>query len=158
LLFVVLTGLPVLLDHAVLLPYAEHDFAALKGGLLLCGLGGLFLGRIPVRPANALLAATCVAGVLYFYRTNPLPGHDGGRYVVERDLGEAMAREAHPYEIIFFEGPAPEPQVLWYAKRHIVQVNSSEEALRFLHERNLHKGVIFRPTPEGLRHERVEDL
>jgi hypothetical protein len=156
--FVVLTGLPVLLDHAVLLPYAEHDFAALKGGPLLCGLGGLLLDRLPARSAYALLAATCVAGVLYFYRTNPLPGYDGGRYAVERDLGEAIGREARVYEVVFFEGPAPGPQVLWYAKRHIVQVNSSDEALRFLRERGLHKGVIFRPTPKGLRHERVEDL
>ena len=155
-LFVVLTGLPVLLDHAVLLPYAEHDFAALKGGLLLCGLGGLLLDRLPTRPANTLLAATCVAGVLYFYRTNPLPGHDGGRSAVERDLGEAMGREARPYEIIFFEGPAPEPQVLWYAKRHVVQVNTSAEAMHFLRERGLHKGIIYRQTPEGLQHERVE--
>ncbi|MBL7981846.1 MAG: hypothetical protein JNL52_08575 [Flavobacteriales bacterium] len=158
LLFVVLTGLPVLLDHAVLLPYAEHDFAALKGGLLLCGLGGLLLDQLPARSAYALLVATCVAGVLYFYRTNPLPGYDGGRYAKERDLGEAIGREARVNEVLFFEGPAPEPQVLWYAKRHIIQVNSSEEALRFLRQRGLHKGVIFRPTPEGLLHEHVEDL
>lgn len=154
-LFVVLAGLPVLLDHALLLPYAEHDFAALKGGPLLCALGGMALARLRPTWSIALLVLTCAAGVGYFYRTNPLPGHDGGRYAMERDLGLAIAHEARADEVVFLVGPAPEPQVLWYAKRTVLGVDGLQQAQDFLRERGLSHGIVFQPEPDGLRRVRI---
>lgn len=154
--FVALAGLPVLLDHAVLLPYAEHDFAALKGGLLLCGLAGIALSNIAIRQARVLAALGCLAGVLYFHRINPLPQLAGDRYTQERDLGQAIARVAKPDEVVFFDGPAPEPQVLWYAQRTVLAVDGPDEAREFLRKRGLQHGIVFRSSPQGLQHERID--
>lgn len=153
--FLVLAGLPVLLDHALLLPYAEHDFAALKGGPLLCALGGVALTRLRPTWSTTLLVLTCATGVGYFYRTNPLPGRDGGRYAVERDLGLAIAHEARPGEVVFLEGTVPDPQVLWYAQRTVLGVDGLQQAQDFLRERGLSHGIVFQPAPDGLRHVRI---
>lgn len=148
-LFIALTGVPVLLDHALLLQYAEHDFAALKAGPLLCGLAGVALASLPERWGSGALVATCLAGVLYFYRINPLPGMDGGRYAVEMELGNAIAKEAAADEVVFCIGVSTEPQVVWYAHRNVLGVGSVEQASEFLRGRGLKHGVVFH-TAEGV--------
>lgn len=142
-LFVALTGLPVLLDHSFLLQYAEHDFAALKAGPLLCGLGAIGLAQWRVRWATIGLIATCVAGVLYFYRINPLPGFDGGRYAEEQELGRFIAAHAANDEVVFAIDLSTEPQVTWYARRNVIGVRSMEDARTILEERGLQRAVVF---------------
>lgn len=141
-LFVALAGLPVLLDHIMLLQYAEHDFTALKAGLLLCGLAGVGLARLQRRWQWAMLAMTCLSGVAYFYRTNPLPGRDNGRYAVERTLGHFIAANAGSDEIVFATGVSTEPQVTWYARRNVLGVRDVDAALRVMEEHDLAKGVL----------------
>ena len=153
--FIALTGLPVLLDHALLLQYAEHDFAALKAGPLLCGLAAVGLASLPQRWAIGALVTTCLAGVLYFYRINPLPGTDNGRYAVEMDLGHAIAKEAAPDEVVFAIGLSTEPQVVWYAHRNVLGVASIEQAQNFLRERGQTRGVVFRSSGNELSVERI---
>lgn len=155
LLFIALTGLPVLLDHALLLQYAEHDFAALKAGPLLCGLAGIGLAPLPRRWGTTALVMTCLAGVLYFYRINPMPGTDLGRYAVEMDLGRAIAKEARPDEVVFAIGLSTEPQVVWYAHRNVLGVASVAQAQEFLHDRGLAHGVVFRMIGNTLCAERI---
>lgn len=142
-LFILLTGLPVLLDHAFLLQYAAHDFAALKAAPLLCGLAGWSLAQLGPRWSRALLVLTCFASVLYFYRTNPLPGRDGGRYAQERELGLFIAANAAPDEVVFAQGLSTEPQVAWYARRNIHGVADVEAARAFLRERGVERGVVI---------------
>lgn len=142
-LFIALAGLPVLFDHLVLLQYAAHDFAALKAAPLLCGLAGWGLVRIVSawRPIATVL--TSLAAVLYFYRTNPLPGHDAGRYHIERDLGLFIAANADPDEVVFGSGITTEPQVAWYARRNVLGVAGEQAALEVLEDRGLERGVLI---------------
>ena len=142
-LFALLSGLPVLLDHLVLLQYAEHDFAALKAAPLFCGLAGWQLTQLGSRWSRMALALTCLAGVLYFYRTNPLPGHDHGRYTQEQTVGSFIATNAAADEVVFGQGISTEPQVVWYARRNVIGVASIEEAERVLRERDLSRGVVI---------------
>lgn len=127
-LFITLAGLPVLLDHAFLLQYAAHDLAALKAAPLFCGLAGWMLAELGGRWTNVAVPITALAGVLYFYRTNPLPGHDDGRYAQERDLGAFIATHAAPDEVVFGVGISTEPQVVWYARRNVLGVADQEAA------------------------------
>lgn len=142
-LFLLLTGLPVVLDHALLLQYAAHDFAALKAAPMLCGLAAWSLVRLGVRWSRVALALTCVACVLYFYRTNPIPGGDAGRYEQERDLGLFIAANAKPDEVVFGLGISTEPQVTWYARRNVIGVPDVDAARELLTDRGLAHGVVI---------------
>lgn len=154
-LFVVVAAVPVLLDHALLLQYSGHDFAALKGGVLLCALAGLGAAGIQRKWSMPLIIATCIAGVLYFYRTNPMPGHDNARYAQERDLGLSIREEALPNETVFVHGFAAEPQVQWYAKRTIFRVESREKAKELLHAQANAAGVFFWWNGTRVAHEHI---
>lgn len=145
-LFILLAGLPVLLDHALLLQYAAHDFAMLKAAPLFCGLAGFLLTAWRPAWGRAAIAFTCLASVLYFYRTNPLPGHDHGRYEQERTIGMFIAANAAPDEVVFAQGISTEPQVAWYARRNLLGVADVDAARKLLHERGLDKGVLIRST------------
>jgi hypothetical protein len=147
-LFAALTGIPVLLDHAFLLQYADHDFAALKAGPLLCGVAAAGLGRMNVRWAWAALAVTCLAGVLYFYRVNPWP--DGVRYQDERTMGLRIAEEARPDEAVFTLGFTPEPQVQWYAKRTLFRVDSLPQVAHYLERSQVAGAVVFEQRGDPL--------
>ncbi len=148
-LFALLTGVPVLLDHGFLLQYAMHDFAVLKAAPLLCGLTGWLLCRQTPYWRRIALAATCLASILYFYRTNPLPGHDEGRYDQERDLGLFIAANAAPDEVVFGQGISTEPQVLWYARRNVIGTTDVGTARELLRERGLQRGVLISVTGDG---------
>ncbi|MFZ1694088.1 MAG: hypothetical protein WAT74_12885 [Flavobacteriales bacterium] len=154
-LFVALTGLPVVLEMLFLLEYTGHDFAALKAGLLLCGLGGLGLSAWRARWSWVALATTCAAGVLYFYRTNPPLQVDDARFTWQMEQGRSIANEAQSDEMVFTLGFTPEPQVQWYAKRTLFRVDDDERARELLHASGNRNGIVFRETDQGLTHERI---
>ncbi len=153
--FVVLAGLPVLLDHTFLLQYADHDFAALKAGPLLCGLAGLGLSVVRLRTAWPVVLITCAAGVAYYFRTNPLPGEEACGYMSERDLGLSIAREAAADEAVFTMGFTPEPQVWWYAKRTLFRVDSLPQAQELLHAQGTDRGLVVHGSSDDWRMEHV---
>ena len=153
--FLVLTGLPVVFDHAFLLQYADHDFAALKAAPFLCGCAGVWLSRVPFRAAAIALSATCLAGVLYFYRLNPLPGKDRGRYTQEMELGHFIAENASPDEVVFAIGLSTEPQVAWYARRNVIGIGAIEDARQFLVEHEAERGVVFRKQGDSTSVEHI---
>ena len=142
-LFLALAGLPVLLDHSVLLQYADHDFAALKAGPILCGLAGVGLASLPRRLSVGAMATTCVAGVLYFYRTNPCSPADAVRYRQEMELGHFIAAQAYTDEMIFAIGVSTEPQVAWYAKRNVIGVRGVGDVARYMNEAEIDRAVII---------------
>lgn len=154
--FLVLSGLPVLLDHLFLLQYADHDFAALKAAPFLCGATGVLLTRWSPRLAWWAVGITCLLGVLYFYRLNPLPGMDNGRYVQEQELGHSIAAHAAPYEVVFAIGLSTEPQVAWYAKRNVIGIGSVADARHFLVERGADRGVVFQNRADTIVIERIQ--
>lgn len=145
-LFILLSALPVLLDHALLLQYAAHDFAALKAAPLLCGLAGWLIVQVTRAWSKAALGITCIVSVLYFYRTNPLPGHDGGRYQQEQVLGRFIANSSAQDEVVFGNGISTEPQVVWYARRNVIGIADQASAEKFLRENGLEKGVLISGT------------
>lgn len=160
-LFVLLTAAPVLLDHALLLKYADHDFAALKGGFFLCGMAALLADRVLRQmgerwPALLLpgVVLGCVLGVLLFYHYNPLPDGDHVRYDRQQRWGYTIAAEAQADEVVFALGFDPEPQVQWYARRNIKPVASEQEALAVLERRGM-KGILFMPAEGGLVYRRL---
>ena len=158
LLFVALTGLPVVMDHAFLLQYADHDFSALKAGPLLCGIAGIGISVFPRRGAMAAIVATCLAGVLYFYRINPIGEKAEVRYAQEMELGLMIGKETRPEDVVFAIDLSAEPQVAWYAHRNIIRVGTIQQAEEFLRDRGLKEGVLFQREGEGIRVLRVRPI
>ncbi|MBK9176272.1 MAG: hypothetical protein IPM46_08030 [Flavobacteriales bacterium] len=156
-LFVALAGAPLMLEHIFLLEYSLHDFAALKAGLPLCALAGMGLSLFGWRWSSALLIITSLAGVLYFYRTNPIDSASDKRFTWQHEQGEAIAREARPDEMVFTLGFTPEPQVQWYAKRTLFRVNQEERALELMRAAGQRKGVVFREADGELSAIRIAD-
>ncbi len=150
-----LAGVPVLLDHAVLLEYAIHDFTALKAGPLLCALAGMGLAALSSGWQRNATVLACVAGMLYFHRTNPAPSLDPERYAWEQRTGLAIRNEARPDEPVFILGPGLEPQVWWYAGRTIFRVDDIEQVRAHLRSAGLAEGVVFMRQGDGLGYVRV---
>ena len=155
-LFVALTGIPVFLDHAFLLQYADHDFSALKAGPLLCGLVGIGISVFPTRWAMAAVGATCLAGVLYFYKINPIGEKAEERYAQEMELGLKIGTETRPDDVVFAIDLSAEPQVAWYAHRNIIRVGTVQQAEEFLGERGLQEGVVFQREGDVITAERIQ--
>ncbi|MCC6939169.1 MAG: hypothetical protein IT226_13195 [Flavobacteriales bacterium] len=146
-LFLALAGLPVVLDHALLLQYAEHDFAALKGGVLLCVVGGIGLATFPTRWAIPGLLVVCLGGVLYFYHTNPLRSAWEGSYSHDLGSGHNIAYKALSNETVFTFRFTPEPQAQWYAKRTLFRVDSLSQAKALLRAQGNATGIVVWPDP-----------
>jgi hypothetical protein len=155
-LFIALTSGPVLLEHILLLEYADHDFAALKGGLFLCGSAALLLdhvGKLPWarRFPGMVLLVLCGFGAWYFHRINGDAGTTD-----HRDQGLAVAARIAPEQVFFWQGPAPEPQTVWYARRTPWVVQDRAESMEVLQRTGRAQGIIVRPSPNGPTMEVVE--
>ncbi len=157
-LFLVIAAVPVLMDHALLLQYSGHDFAALKGGVLLCIVAALGLSTLPRTWATSLTAIACFTGVLYFYRTNPPDAKDLAAYRLQRDQGSSIAREARPNEMVFTYGSTPEPQVQWYAGRTLFRVEDLAQARELMRAAGVDEGVVFHEREGVIGHERIRAL
>lgn len=155
-LFLALTGIPVLLDHLFLLQYSHHDFAVLKAGPLLCGVAGILLLALRSRQAWMATALTCLAGMLYFLRLNPVPGKDGGRYTFEKDLGTGIKAVAAPDQAVLFMGYTPEPQVAWYAGRTIFRIDSIEQGRELIQAQGTQSAVVLSLEDGVLHHSYIE--
>lgn len=145
----VLTGLPVLLEHVFLLDYAAHDFVALKAAPLLAAVVALLLEAVPGQPwavrfPSLVTMFLCALGAAYFWRLNA-PGGS----TLHRDQGTFIAQHIRPEERFFWSGPLPEPQLVWYAQRTPWSVSGEEEARSILAARGEHSGVLFRPATDG---------
>lgn len=153
--FALLTSLPVLLEMLLLFDYSLHDFAVLKAGPLLCGLAALGLSAMRTRWAWGVLTITCVSGVLYFYRTNPIDSATDGRFTWQMEQGVTIAEEAEADEMVFTQGFTPEPQVQWYAKRTLLRIDDTRQAVEILRSAGLRRGVVFRESDDGLATEHI---
>ena len=140
-LFLVLAAAPVLLDHALLLQYSGHDFAALKGGVLLCVLAALGLATLPRRVAMVLTSATCVVGGAYFYKTNWISDMERLRYALV--FGSDLAAQTDGEEVVFTLCFTPDPQTQWYAKRTLFRVDSLPQAKALLRSQGTARGLLI---------------
>jgi hypothetical protein len=148
-LFTVLTAGPVVLEHALLLEYADHDFVALKGAPFLCGTAALVLAAVGKQPwarwfpvSGLLLISALGAG--YFWHLNADAGTS-----VHKDRGLIITRQILSEQVLFWTGPPAEPQMVWYAKRTPWSVSSVDEARAILVRTGQAQGVLFSPDPGG---------
>lgn len=156
-----LTLVPVLIDHAVFLKHAGHDFGALKAGFFLCFISACFITQLapifqhPEFLRSGMAIVLCTAGIWAYYRINPVA--DGVRLRYDRQLtwGRQIADNASENEIVFAMGWEPEPQEQWYARRNLKLVRSEAEALQFLRKRGFASGVIFIREGYSLQQRRV---
>jgi len=51
--------------------------------------------------------------------------------------------------VFFWQGPAPEPQTVWYARRTPWVVHDRAEAMEVLQRTGQAQGIIVRPSPDG---------
>ena len=148
-LFTALSVGPVVLEHALLLEYADHDFVALKGAPFLCGTAALVLAAVGKQPwarwfpvSGMLLISALGAG--YFWHLNADAGTS-----VHKDRGLFISRQILPEQVLFWTGPTVEPQMVWYAKRTPWSVSSVDEARAILVRTGQAQGVLFSPDPGG---------
>jgi len=150
--FIFLSAAPVILLHLLLSDYSGHDFTTLYGGLFLCVMfGALAHGaaqRIKPRWTAMGTLTVIIACVIQYYYINR-PGKyslNGDRYADFQDIGKSIARQSSNEEVIFLKGRKPSPEIILYAGRNILRIHDETEAVNFLQERGLKRGLIFHVT------------
>ncbi|HXH20347.1 MAG TPA: hypothetical protein VNJ07_14825 [Chitinophagales bacterium] len=148
-LFMLLSAIPVLLLHLILLDYSGHDFTTLYGGLFLSVLFGVLIGdvmpEIKSKRRAAGMTALAILNLAQYYYINP-PGEfslRGDSYADFHDSGKSIALQSSGDEVLFLKGAKPSPEMIFYAGRNIKQVTDEEDAIKFLKERNRSRGVMF---------------
>jgi hypothetical protein len=159
--FLWLSSLPVILLHFALLNYSAHDFTTLYASLFLSVLVGIlydkiFHGQVERRRSlNIALGITVLLMIGQFYFINR-PGEislRGDRYDRYEQAGLKIAETANENEVVFLLGQKPMPELVWYAKRNIQQVNSVDEALNWLRTHDRNQGRLFTLDETGVYQE-----
>ncbi len=149
--FIWLSVLPVLLLHFVFLEYSGQDFTTLYAALFFSVLMGILYDKLRrsgitnQKKLNLIVIAGTFLMILQFTLIN-LPGNNsvkGFRYDTYREAGQRIAKISRADEVIFLLKGVAEPQLIYYAKRNIKEVESEEDARRFLEVRGIKRGVIF---------------
>ncbi len=143
--------LPLIILHLLLLNYSGHDFVQLYGAPAISVLTAILLGELYYMKKlskglrNTLFALVVIISVSMYYAINR-PGDaswKGDRYAIHKEMGEKIRETAKDSEVVFISGLIPEPQLIYYAKRNIVSVDSLEEARAMLKRRNSSQGIIY---------------
>jgi hypothetical protein len=148
--FLWLSTLPVLLLHFTLLNYSTHHFVSLYGSLFLSVLIAILydklrqsqtLPRIVLNAGVVLLAGFSLA--IYYYINRPGEYSWKGDYYAEgKEIGEFVKQSTTNDEVIFYTGKVPlDPQIIVYAERNIMRIRNEKDAVGFLQDRGLSKGI-----------------
>ena len=70
---------------------------------------------------------------------------------MELELGQFIAEDAAPDELVFGVGIITEPQVTWYAHRNVLGVADEEAARSILKQHGLPRGVVVEPIDGGYK-------
>lgn len=141
--------LPVLLLHLALPDYSGHDFVSLYGAVFLsiaAGVGSLYLIGKRKWILPGVLTGYVIISVGHYYYVNR-PGEisqRGDRYAELMDTGLAIKQLVKPDEIVFLLNDKPEPEVIFYAGRNILQVENEEEAKAHLLRSPASEGIILK--------------
>ncbi|MCU0292892.1 MAG: hypothetical protein MUF10_13020 [Thermoanaerobaculaceae bacterium] len=146
---VVLTAVPILLHHAVLLQWtARHAYSVVKTSFLLAVLTALVLGRLLdgkiarrwlAAAAGTALLGVLVGGVRGFQRDFATTG-DTSRYT---RVGSEIARRVGPDQVVLAISKVYiNPQIVHYARRNIQTVASADEARAWLAGHGRQSGVL----------------
>jgi hypothetical protein len=147
--------LPAVLHHLVFFNFtAYHEFSTLKDAPMIALLAGILASRLWKNDTNlsfqamrsrTLLIASVVAFCAiaipqYWMLTGPLtPAY--------KTIGECIARNANPDEVVFaqFQQPSaiPLPQVVLYAHRNIAIWQDEPTARQLAQKNGVSSGVLF---------------
>lgn len=153
--FIWLSVTPIVLLHIFFLNYSTHDFTAMYASLFFSVLLGILYdkikksGAIPVRRMQIGLVVTVVLLVTQYQLMN---------YRVDKSFqqqGEYISKNAAADEVVVLLNREAEPQTVFYAERNIRFAASKEEAVAFLKERKISKGVLFEQMGSAYRHEKI---
>lgn len=148
--FIWLSLLPVLLMHMLFLNYSEHDFTVLYASLFLSVLMGIFYDK--GKKSNSIKAGTL--NLIYFlgvivlcvqFTLSNLPGSrniKGINYDLDKKIGEQIANQTDTNHVLFSYEKA-EPQLIYYAKRNILNIQNEAAAYDFLKTNKLKLGSII---------------
>lgn len=157
--FIWLSVMPVLLLHFFFLNYSEHDFTALHASLFFSVLLGILYdkvkksGTMPLRRMQIALVAMLVVLVVQYEVMNW-----GGRYFgtsgVQSAFFEQYTKDViKKEEVVFIDKAEATPQAVFYLQRNIRLSLNREDAISFLKQKNISKGVIL--NSEGKIKERI---
>lgn len=142
------SALPVLLLHFFLPNYSGHDFTVLYAAIFLSISAAATLGQFhesqkPVSVGMLLLAVGTFIGQYYYVNRPGDESWKNDRYDTYMIMGRYIHHLAPDDAVVFIQGFKPEPEVIWYARRNMLEVEDAEEALDFLEETSQNKGVLF---------------
>ncbi|MDX2361784.1 MAG: hypothetical protein QNK23_13325 [Crocinitomicaceae bacterium] len=126
----ILSVIPVILLHLLLLNYSGHDFTVLYLSLFIALIAGKFLAEISSKQATLTLISIIVLGCANYYVLN-LPGDTsikGDRYDVHLNQANYILENSTEHVDLFWEGQEVNPMVIVYCKRNIKTVTSIVEA------------------------------
>ena len=136
--FIWLSVLPVVLMHLVFMQYSAQDFTVLYASLFFSVLIGILYDKVKKsgvfsdRALNGFVLFTITLLIGQFYLTN-LPGSHslkGVDYDLDKKMGEIIKKECPKEEIaVMYEKPSP--QLIFYAGRNILLVDSLDKAAEF---------------------------
>lgn len=151
-LYLWLSVVPILLMHIFLSEYSGHDFTSLYASLFLSVTLALLFGKLrelqlmnPKKLWWSVGFCTIVSIGSYYYINRPGPySLKGDSYNLSQNLGKEIKNTSTFDAVVFAIGNAViDPQLMYYAKRNIKEVNNKEEAIQFLRSRNLSRGIIY---------------
>lgn len=151
--FIWLSVLPVVLMHLVFMQYSAQDFTVLYASLFFSVLIGILYDKVKKadiisdKALNGLVMLTIVVLIAQFYVTN-LPGDKSitnQYYSRDKELGELIKAKCPKEKVAFITSPIgkPLPQMVFYAGRNILLIESYEEAAEFLKKRKIKEGVVL---------------
>lgn len=136
---VILTAVPILLHHAVLVQWtARHAYSVVKTSFLLAVLVAMVLGRLldggRTRRWLAAVVGTALLGVLAGgvrgFERGFATTDDSSRYA---RVGAEIARRTGPDQVVLAASRVYiNPQIVYYARRNIQTVSGADEARSWL--------------------------
>jgi len=153
-------GFSVLMHHLIFIEFTVvHDFAVLKGGILIAVGIGLLTDRLTRSGFlyAGILATLLLCVVQYYYINRPGEiSQNGDRYDTLQTLGETIKTQAAKDEIIFLNGYKPNPQVMYYARRNMLRAADTSEVKGILKNSGFERGILFTIDNDEIKHiERV---
>jgi len=155
-----IAGFPILMHHLIFIEFTVvHDFAVLKGGILIAVGIGLLIHRLPhSAPLRVgVLATLSICIVQYYYINRPGEiSQNGDRYDMMQKLGEGIGKHSTSDEIVFLNGYKPDPQVMYYARRNMLRATDTLEVKKALKTRGFERGVLF--TIDNYKIKRIDKV
>lgn len=158
--FFLVSSIPVLLLHLVLLNYSGHDFTTLYLSLFLSVSSVLIIQYVDSKTQLMVVVTILILGAANYYVVNR-PGEiaqNGDRYDIFLKAGEFIRANADSSEVVFWTDGTIDPMTIIYAKRNVKEVNSIDEAKKWLETVPSKKGIVFERDADGdLVYSRIEN-